>query len=85
MTDSNFSYEEFENTRERLISEVNKSLTDSDKEFLLAFADGEPVWDSVDYGMFPAIRWKLLNIRKLQDANPNKHQQQIELLRKALW
>jgi len=84
MTDSSFSYEEFENTRERLIREVNNSLTNSDKEFLLAFADGEPVWSGVDYGIFPAIRWKLLNIKKLRDTNPHKHQEQVELLREAL-
>jgi predicted nucleotidyltransferase component of viral defense system len=60
MTDQPFSYEEFEETREQVILEVNKSLTDRDKAFLLAFTKGEPVWDDVDYSTFPAIRWKLL-------------------------
>jgi predicted nucleotidyltransferase component of viral defense system len=80
MTDQTFSYKEFEKTREQVISEVNKSLMESDKEFLLAFTKGEPVWDNVDYSTFPAIRWILLNIKKLKDNNPQKYQEQIELL-----
>jgi predicted nucleotidyltransferase component of viral defense system len=55
MTDQPFSYEELEETREQVISEVSKSLTDTDKEFLLAFTKGEPIWDEVDYSVFPAI------------------------------
>ena len=67
-----------------MISEVNKSLTDKDKTFLLDFTKGEPVWDDVDYSMFPAIRWKLLNIRKLKDCNLQKYQEQIALLEKLV-
>ena len=40
-----FSYEHFEETRRRLISEVNKSLTDIDKTFLLSFKAGKPQWE----------------------------------------
>ena len=80
MTDQTFSYNEFEETREQVISEVNKRLTENDKEFLLAFTKGEPVWSDMDYSMYPAIRWKLLNIRKLKMINPKKYQEQIELL-----
>ena len=41
MTNLPFSYEEFEETREQVISVVNTSLTDKDKAYLLAFAKGE--------------------------------------------
>jgi hypothetical protein len=84
MTDRSFSYGEFEETRERVISEVNKSLTDKDKSFLLAIIKGEPDWDDVDYGAFPAIRWKLLNINKLRANNHQKYQEQIALLERTL-
>jgi hypothetical protein len=84
MTDRSFSYGEFEETRERVIAEVNKSLTDSDKAFLLAFTKGEPVWGEADYGAFPAIRWKLLNIHKLRVNNPQKYHEQISLLERTL-
>ena len=80
MTNEPFSYEEFEETREQLISAINKSLTYKDKAFLLAFTKGKPTWDNVDYSMFPAIQWKLFNIQKLRTNNPSKHQEQIELL-----
>jgi hypothetical protein len=82
LTNRNFSYEEFEVTREQVISEINKALTDKDKAFLVAFTKGEPIWSDVDYSMFPAIQWKFLNISKLQAANPLKYLQQIELLQK---
>jgi predicted nucleotidyltransferase component of viral defense system len=82
MTDQSFFYEEFEDTRERVILEVNKSLTDKDKVFLLDFIKGEPIWDDVDYSAFPAIRWKFLNIRKLRDGNLQKYLEQVELLEK---
>jgi predicted nucleotidyltransferase component of viral defense system len=80
MTDQTFSYKEFEDTRERVIYEVNKSLTESDKKLLLAFVKGTPIWENVDYGMFPAIRWKMLNINKLKENNSQKYQEQIDLL-----
>jgi hypothetical protein len=45
MTATPFSYEHFEETRTRLLSEVKKSLTDDDKKFLLTFKSGEPQWE----------------------------------------
>lgn len=80
MTDMPFSYEEYEKVRERTILEVNKSLTDKDKDFLLAFAKGEPIWDHADYSAYPAIKWKLLNIRKLKANDPKKYDKQTGLL-----
>jgi hypothetical protein len=83
MTDQSFLYEEFEEIREQVILEVNKSLTDKDKALLLAFTKGEPVWDEVNYITFPAIRWKLLNILKLKENNSQKYKEQVELLEKV--
>ncbi|KAA6347490.1 hypothetical protein EZS27_005045 [termite gut metagenome] len=84
MTDQSFSYDEFEETRKQLASKVNKSLTINDKNFLFTFAKGEPIWNNADYSMFPAIRWKILNIRKLKEDNPRKFQEQITLLKNIL-
>ena len=83
MTDQNFSYEDFEKTREQVILKVNNSLTVRDKEFLLSFVKGEPSWDAADYSMFPAIKWKLHNINKLKIENHQKYQHQIELLQQS--
>jgi predicted nucleotidyltransferase component of viral defense system len=84
MTDMPFSYDEFIETRELLIYTVNQSLTAHDKDFLFAFAKGEPCWKDVDYSRFPAIRWKMLNIRNLKDNNPEKFRNQLTLLEQTL-
>ncbi|MDR0973937.1 MAG: nucleotidyl transferase AbiEii/AbiGii toxin family protein, partial [Prevotellaceae bacterium] len=70
MTDQSFTYEDYETTRERLIQVVKQSLTTEDRVFIQAFAKGEPIWENVDYSQYPAIRWKLLNLRKLNTENP---------------
>ncbi|MDR1610862.1 MAG: nucleotidyl transferase AbiEii/AbiGii toxin family protein [Candidatus Symbiothrix sp.] len=84
MSNEPFSYSDYEETRERVIVLINKSLSEKDKSLLVSFAKGEPKWDISDYGIFPAIRWKLLNINKLKNDNPHKYFEQIELLEKAL-
>jgi predicted nucleotidyltransferase component of viral defense system len=85
MTDENFTYEEFESIREKLVFLVNNSWTNSDKEFLLSYIKGNPNWTDVDYSNFPAIKWKLLNINKLKQENIEKHKQNIEHLEKLLY
>lgn len=85
MTTKQFSYEEFESTRQQLVAIVNEILTPEDKEFLIAFSKGEPLWDRVDYSTYPAIRWKLQNILKLKDENYAKYTEQCELLSLCLF
>ncbi|MDR0834665.1 MAG: nucleotidyl transferase AbiEii/AbiGii toxin family protein [Candidatus Symbiothrix sp.] len=84
MTDSPFVYAEFETTRKQLVDEIHKSLINRDKDLLFAFAKGEPIWDNVDYSIFPAIRWKLLNIQKLKENNSQKFKEQIKVLEEIL-
>ncbi len=84
MSDEEFTYEEYEAVRERLVSVVNKHLTDSDKTFLLSFKNTEPDWAIYDFEKFPSIQWKLRNLNTLKKANPSKHQQQYDLLREKL-
>ncbi|MDL2283004.1 nucleotidyl transferase AbiEii/AbiGii toxin family protein [Odoribacter sp. OttesenSCG-928-G04] len=84
MTDNSFGHEEYERTRELLIKMVNESLTTEDKEFLLAFAKGEPNWSKVDYSNFPAIRWKMLNIKKLKESKLQKFEEQVEVFERVL-
>ena len=84
MTDTAFGYDEYVNTREALIKMINESLTKEDKEFLLAFSKGEPDWTNVDYRKYPAIKWKLLNIDKLKEGNPQKYKETVEILKHIL-
>jgi predicted nucleotidyltransferase component of viral defense system len=85
MSDVEFEMEDFDKTREKLITTVNESLSAADKEFILAFSNGEPEWTMVNYGSFPAVKWKLLNINKLKKDNPQKHLEHIKALEKALY
>ncbi|KAA6312515.1 hypothetical protein EZS27_036567, partial [termite gut metagenome] len=85
MTTIPFSYEEYEKTRLTLINYVNKNLNEKDKGFLISFEEGIPLWEGSDYIKFkdfPAIQWKLLNINKLKSTNPNKHNLEVERLKK---
>lgn len=85
MTDELFTYEKYEEVRTHLIETIRKSLSNEDKEFLLSFAKGEPIWVMDDYSTYPAVRWKLLNIDKLKKTNPEKLQEQITLLQQVLY
>jgi len=80
MTDQSFTYKEYEEVRTLLVDTIHKNLTKDDKEFLLAFVKGEPAWDKVNYGMYPSIKWKSMNIDSLKKINPDKFQEQITLL-----
>jgi len=84
MTNEEFTYQEFEKIREELVSLIQKSLTDSEKEFLLSFVSGSPNWTDFDYSKYPAIKWKQLNINKLKQENPIKFSESIKNL-ENLW
>ena len=84
MTDILFSYEDFENTRNKLIADVNQLLTESDKRFLISFEEGTPTWEESDYAhfeKFPSIQWKLLNLLKLKKGDPDKMKEYVDKLR----
>ena len=84
MTDISFSYEDFEQTRAKLITDVRSLMTDADKQFLLSFESGEPLWDGYEFEYFknyPSIQWKLLNLTKLKRSNPAKLQSEVDNLR----
>lgn len=84
MSDEDFSYEEFEAVRRRLIDTIHKSLTKEDKEFLLSVKNLKPDWSVYDFSRFPAIVWKLQNLQRLKENNPDKHSQQYENLKRKL-
>lgn len=84
MTNIPFSYQDFESVRIKMIELIHEKLTINDRHFLLAFAKGDPIWNTNDYSMFPAIKWKLLNILKLKNKNRLKFEKQIETLSNIL-
>ena len=83
MTDIEFSYADFEDTKTKLITLINAALTETDKEFIISFEDGTPDWSKCSAGnlsKYPSVQWKLQNIINLKETNPKKHKQGIELL-----
>ncbi|MDF7816773.1 nucleotidyl transferase AbiEii/AbiGii toxin family protein [Runella sp. MFBS21] len=84
MSDEEFTYEDYEAVRERLVEVVNQRLTDQDKAFLLRFKQADPDWSIYDFERFPSIQWKLRNLTTLKKTNPQKHRQQYELLKEKL-
>ena len=87
MTDTAFTYEDFEATRENLINIVNSSLSEKDRSFLLTFKRGNPDWDLFPVAGLkdmPAVQWKLMNIQNLKKSNPDKHTELIHKLESLL-
>jgi predicted nucleotidyltransferase component of viral defense system len=84
MTSHDFDYDDFEETRSRLVHLTNKNLLQEDKEFLLSVKNLNPNWGIHDFQKFPAVLWKLQNLEKLQKSNANKHRQHFDLLKNHL-
>ncbi|MDO5447770.1 MAG: nucleotidyl transferase AbiEii/AbiGii toxin family protein [Prevotellaceae bacterium] len=85
MTDTPFTYEEFEETRTKLIAEVNNLMTDADKHFLVSFELAEPDWEGYEFEYFkeyPSVQWKLLNLKKLAKMNPQKLKEEADKLKR---
>ena len=69
MSDIPFTYTDYEQARESIIKKVNDCLANTDKEFLVSFEDGTPLWNKCcagDLSLYPSVQWKLLNIGKLK-------------------
>ena len=84
MTTDPIALSELIDVQKRLGKMILNSLTGREKQFLLSFKKGDPQWQLLDHeGIenLPAIRWKLLNIRKM---NKSKHLEQVEKLQSVL-
>jgi predicted nucleotidyltransferase component of viral defense system len=84
MSDIVFNYADYEEARIKLITQVNAALTETDKDFILSFESGNPDWNKCcagDLSNYPSVKWKLQNINKLKEINPQKHDQGIERLK----
>jgi len=79
-----FTYDEFEETRNTLIETVDKDLTDEDREFILSVKRLAPRWDIYDFESFPSVQWKMQNLRRLHETNYAKYNEQLEKLEKVL-
>ncbi len=84
MTSEPFTYDDYEATRTTLVKTVQKRLKPEDKTFLTGFQDLQPEWQVYPFESFPAIQWKLQNLQKLKEQNPEKYEEQKRLLADVL-
>jgi hypothetical protein len=83
MTIEPVSLNDLKATREQLFKDLLARLDDNAMRFLLSLHDTEPDFDAIGLPQaaeLPAVKWKLLNLTKLKEANPEKHAQQREAI-----
>lgn len=76
MTIEPVSLIELKEARARLTDDLRARLDDKAMRFLLTLHDTEPDFDAIGLpqaAALPAVRWKLLNLAKLKQQNPDKH------------
>ena len=81
MTAHDFTYSEYEHTRAMLQKVVMDSLNESDRNFLIGFNQLQPDWSIYPYDNFPSVKWKMLNLEKFKQNDPenyDKHLSQLE-------
>lgn len=87
MTNEPVTLEELREVPEAMFAALKAQFTQRDKDFLLSFKRGEPDWTRFDVPtaeQLPAIRWKLQNLQRLRDKNPEKHREALAKLDKVL-
>lgn len=87
MSDEEFTYEDYEKSRNNLVKIVNDGLTDIDRRFLVSFEEGNPDWSLCCAGNlaeYPSVKWKRQNIESLKTKNPDKHHAGVEKLKRFL-
>jgi predicted nucleotidyltransferase component of viral defense system len=80
MSEIEFTYDDFEQTRLELIETVKTSLDENDKRFLLSLNRLEPDWSIYDFEQYPSVKWKLLNLQKFKESRADDHQHHLTLL-----
>lgn len=83
MTSSPIGQEELEAVRIRLVEDVQSRLTESAADFLRSLQQCAPDYSLIglsEAAALPAVRWKLTNLEKLKNENPDKHSEQSAAL-----
>ncbi len=73
--------------RDTLIADIQSRLSGNAATFLTGLQYGDPDFTLIDLpkaASLPAIRWKLLNVSKFKQKNPERHQEQTDSLRTLL-
>jgi hypothetical protein len=81
MTREEISLDTLEHTRERLVQDLPRALTDQHRSFLLSLVQNQPRWDCMPFihlQELPAIRWKLQNLAKLKGPKRAEQVKRLE-------
>ncbi|TWC78345.1 hypothetical protein FB593_11229 [Rhizobium sp. SJZ105] len=79
MTIEPVSLIELKDARARLTDDLRARLDEKAMRFLLSLHDTQPDFDAIGLPLaaaLPAVRWKLINLAKLKQQNPEKHAMQ---------
>ena len=80
MTQTEVPLDSLLNTREQLIKTLNRDLVSNERDFLFSVKKGDPDYTLMPFDnleALPALRWKLLNIRKMDEK---KHTEMLDKL-----
>jgi len=84
MTEMSVSLDSLIDAREKLIKTINLGLTNHEKDFILSVKQGHPDYSLMEFDHlheFPALNWKVMNIKKM---DKNKHRKMINKLELVL-
>lgn len=87
MTTEPVELEDLLTTRDRMMQELQQGLSTQERNFLVSLARNEPDWGQLGIthlAQLPAIRWKLQNLERLAQANPQKFEAQAAALEDKL-
>jgi len=83
-----FTYQDHLETLDRLKKAIQKALSDNDRAFLIGFENAEPDWTLFPLDILQSQvgpRWKLQNLRQLQERAPERHARGVADLREVLF
>ena len=81
MTDTEVKLDELLSVRDKLIKNIKNSLSNNEREFLLSIKTANPRFDLMPFNnlaQFPGIKWKLVNIRKMNNAKAEQMQNKLK-------
>lgn len=73
--------------RERLVHELQHGLDEDERRFLLSLVVSAPQWQLLGFDhlqQLPGIRWKLRNLRHLEQNSSRKFAEQADTLARLL-
>jgi hypothetical protein len=88
MTRNPLSFDDLQQVRNRLFTELPSALTKDHRKSLLSLVRCEPDWSLMSCPHLKdmsAIRWKLTNLQRLREVNPAKFSEQQSELRRRLY